>query len=452
MPAKRTAFALHALISLCLNVTALSATAELARSDTDAPQIGLNFIRFYWSEARDGQLDTATPYLQPDWIFRDFTDLGVQAFRQFVKADLLWDIIEPQNDQWNWQAADSVLKNPGSCPIVTLFRMQYASPTPPWATGPAQFQKRMGTDALNYLETVVKRYASYVKYWELGNEMDHWRAADPNDLGPAGEKLPASYPTDGYSPHDQGVFLAEAAAIIREHDPDAVILMPGMSGPDDYCTRTWLPGVIDGGGKDWFDIVNYHYYSSWERFTLLRPQLQTALEQLGISGKPVWSTETGATSSPTLTVRTNYPNSLESQAADVFRRIVQAYGHGDTFVAWHTYTSSSEAQGDWRAYGLRTETAQAKPACHSFKLLTSELIPFGRVERLSADARGVNAYRILTKTGEVKYVVWGRGNYIVPTGIIQMTTVVPRIDGTYLWQTAWPGSIVTLSSTPTILK
>jgi len=42
-----------------------------------SPRIGLNFIRFFWSESRDGRLNTTTPYLQPDSIFRDFADLGV---------------------------------------------------------------------------------------------------------------------------------------------------------------------------------------------------------------------------------------------------------------------------------------------------------------------------------------------------------------------------------------
>jgi hypothetical protein len=367
-------------------------------------------------------------------------------------ADLLWDVVEPRDSEWNWQAADVVLRNPKFEPIVTLFSLQYSSPTPPWASSPAQFQKRIGAEARDYLETVVRRYASFVKYWELGNEMDHWRAADPNEKPLGKERLPSSYPVDGFSPYDQGIFLSEAAAIIRSLDPDAVIVMPGLGGLDDYCVNSWLSGVVEGGGRDWFDIVNYHYYSSWERYSLLRLQFQDALKRLGISDKPVWLTETGATTSPTLTIRTNYPNSPESQAADVFRRIVQAYGHGDSFVAWHTYIGSSDTTGDWRAYGIRTEKAEAQPAYFAFKLLTHELIPFERVEKISANAKGMNVYKITTREGAVKYVAWGNGLYTIPLGTTEMTTVIPRLDGSHSWQPAQPGEAILLSPNPILLK
>lgn len=416
------------------------------------PQIGLNFIRFYWSDNRKIALNTTTPYLQPDWIFQDFRELGIHAFRQFVKADLLWNVVEPQDNQWNWQAADVVLQNPEFEPIVTLFALQYASPTPPWATNPAQFQKKMGKEATDYVETVVKRYAPYVKYWELGNEMDHWRAANPGEKAPAQDKLPASFPKDGYSPREQGVFLAQAAAIIRQYDPDAVILMPGMSGLDDYCINTWLPGVIEGGGSKWFDIVNYHYYSSWEQYSLLRPQLSDVLKKLGLADRPAWLTETGSTASVTLMTRTNYPNSPESQAADIFRLMIQAYGYGDALVMWHTYIGDDSPSSDWRMYGIRSAQAAERPAYYAFKLLVAELIPFQSVEPVFSSALGKNVFKITTKAGAVKYVAWGEGGYTTPSGVTQMTPVVPNKDSSYDWQAVKAGKAMTLSPIPVLLK
>ncbi|RMD97366.1 MAG: hypothetical protein D6816_17690, partial [Bacteroidetes bacterium] len=58
------------------------------------PQFGLNFIRFYWGPNDNPTAD----FVQPNAIFNDFQFLGVQAFRQFVKADLFWNIIEPQDN------------------------------------------------------------------------------------------------------------------------------------------------------------------------------------------------------------------------------------------------------------------------------------------------------------------------------------------------------------------
>ena len=139
-------------------VTLASTQAAIPNQLLAEPQIGLNFIRFYWSNKGNG-LDTSTPYLQPEYIFVDFQQLGVHTYRQFVKADLLWDVVEPRDDQWNFAQADIVLANPDFEPIVTLFSMQYTSPTPPWAKTPQEFQKEIGLEATDYLTMVVKRYA-----------------------------------------------------------------------------------------------------------------------------------------------------------------------------------------------------------------------------------------------------------------------------------------------------
>ena len=96
------------------------------------------------------------------------------------------------------------------------------------------------------------------------------------------------------------VFLAQVAAYIRARDPDAVIVMPGMGGLDDYTLHTWFAGVIEGGGTDWFDVVNYHFYPTWMQYIPLRPRLTAFLEQHGIADKPVWLTETGSSADPTL--------------------------------------------------------------------------------------------------------------------------------------------------------
>jgi hypothetical protein len=422
----------------------------------DDLQIGLNFIRFYWTNKSDA-LDTTTAYAQPETIFKDFKGLGVQTYRQFVKADLFWDVVEPQDNQWNFTQADSVLGNPDFEPVASLFRMQYASGTPPWAASPEQFQKTIGPEARDYLTTVVKRYASVVKYWEIGNEMDHWRAADPGGKKPSNnasrdERLPASYPADGFSPQEQGAFLAQAAQIIRENDPDAVIVLPGISGLGSYPAQTWLAGVVEGGGKDWFDITNYHYYDGWEGLSILRPRFGETLRSLGIENKPVWCTETGSSSDPTLTIRTDYPNSLETQVADIFRRTVPAWGLGDKLVVWHTYVGSSDGQGDWRAYGIIDSKGNIQPSYYTFKLLTSELLPYQQVEVISSDAKGLNAYKITTKAGAVRYVAWGKGKFTLPAGVSQSTSVLPDRQGGFKWSPAAAGASLPLTSLPILIK
>lgn len=421
--------------------------APLALDRSAHPQIGLNFIRFYWDSSND-------PHYQPGWIFSDFAKLGVQTFRQFVKADLLWKNVEPQDNRWHWSEADAVIANPNFEPIVTLFAMQYTSPTPPWATTPSQFQKTLGPEARDYLQHVIARYGPYVKYWEIGNEMDHWRAADPGNRHPL--RFPPAYPVDGFSPQEQGAFLAQVADFIRQRDPDAVIIIPGMGGLSDYTLNNWFAGVITGGGSDWFDVINYHFYGAWQSYAKLRKDLEGFIIDHGLGDKPVWLTETGSTASPTLTSRTDYPNSPPTQAADVFRRLIQAYGYGDSLAIWHTYIGSDDLPSNpWRLYGLRTDAAtgaQAQPAYYSFKLLAQELIPFAQVKILAGQSGGVNNYEIITQTGAKKYVAWGSGNLTIPSGITQMTSVIPLANGSFSWQPVQAGQTITLSPYPVLLK
>ncbi len=417
------------------------------------PQLGVNFIRFYMDNLPIGEPNITTSYLQPEWIFSDFKNMGIHVYRQFVRADLLWDVIEPQDDQWYFDEADAVIPNLEFEPIVTLFAMQYASSTPPWETDSANFQKTLGDEAKEYLEKVIERYGKYVKYWEIGNEMDHWRAYDPNEP-PVTEPYPNLVPPlDGFNPQEQGLFLSQVAAFIRERDPDAVIVMPGMSGLDGYQINEWLPGIIEGGGDEWFDVINYHYYPEWQLFSDKRDSLQKVIDQKGLQDKSVWLTETGSTASESLVIRTNYPNSYESQASDIFRRIIPAYAMGDDLVMWHTYIDSPNSlTNNWRLYGVRSDQGELHPSYFTLQLLSKNLLPFDKVETISADPKGINAYKVTTDLDGICYVVWGEGNYIIPEGVTENTSVIPNPDGSYTWETVKDGDVVALTSVPLLFK
>ena len=199
--------------------------------------------------------------------------------------------------------------------------------------------------------------------------------------------------------------------------------------------------------------MNYHYYSGWESFVVRRPRLAAAMKRLGIDDKPVWQTETGSSSDPTLTLRTDYPNSAETQAADVFRRIVQGYGFGDSHVVWHCYVPSHpNPQSDWRAYGVRDPQGNPTLAGYAFRLLTDELVPWSAVERLEADPRGRNLYRFTLPDGAQKTVAWGSGSCVVPAGVSRYASVVSSAAGLFDWKPVAPGDTLSLSPNPILLK
>jgi hypothetical protein len=408
-----------------------------------APQLGLNFMRYHWDKPGEKAFTN-------DEMASSLTALNIDAMRQLVRADLVWRDVEPQNDVWNFSRADSVLSDAPVTPIVTLFSLQYASGSPPWEKGPGAFRPGLGVHAKDYVETVVKRYADQVKYWEIGNEMDHWRAADPGDRKRPPGRQPPHSPPGGYSPEAQGRFVAEVAALIRTHDPDAVILMPGMAGLSSYVLETWLPAFVRGAGPQGFDVVNYHFYGSWRQFGERRGRLAQALRDAGVDDKPVWLTETGATSAMDLTARTNYPNSEQQQAADVFRRTMLAWGEGDQAVFWHTFVSSPDRpRNRWRGYGLCRADGTMKPAFASMKLLGEHSRGHTQIVKMNGLDRGQHGYRLTMENGSERWVVWGNGS----TTILRakgMTSVVPNAEGRHPFK-AVPSSIP-LSDIPTLLR
>jgi hypothetical protein len=410
------------------------------------PRLGLNFVRYHWD--RPGEQSRSVEETNGD-----LKRLGVDAMRQFMRADLVWRDVEPQNNVWSFERADEVLNEPAVTPIVTLFSLQYASGTPPWDQGPGAFRPIVGAHARDYVETVVKRYADKVTYWEIGNEMDHWRAADPGDRkGPPGRRPPHN-PPGGFGPEQHGKFVADVAAIIRANDPDAVIVMPGVAGLSPYVLETWLPGFAKGGGAEAVDVVNYHFYGSWASFVDRRARLTQVLNDVGLSGKPVWLTETGSSSDPTLDSRNPGNNSPVQQAADVFRRAVGGWAAGDQAVFWHSHVSSpNRPRNRWRGYGLRDSMGAQKPAYAAMQLLAEHVAPFTSLQPVAGLKSGQYGVQITLKDGIHRWVYWGQGTVSAPLGPTAKayTSVVPNEEGRHVWRGV-PDTL-TLSDIPVLLR
>ncbi len=414
--------------------------------------LGLNFFVF----PRNATDDTARALTAPETATQLQT-LHAEVARQLTNGDTLWSAVEPKANAWNWATTDSMFQSFSSSvePIADLFSMQYASPNAPWnISGP--FEKTMTAEAETYIRTVVRRYKDSVTYWEIGNEMDHWKLLDPGNLeaihgkfSDVTEKLPTLLPSDGYSPAEQGAFFAATANIVREEDPDAILVMPGMSAAQDYQLNTWLPGFVAGAGTDAFDIVNYHDYGSWSDMEGRLSALKASMQTLGIANKPIWLSETGSSADTTLTQRTNYPNSTVTQAADVIRRLLIAQTNGVSTAIWHTfYSSPSTGTNTWRAYGLLNEHGEESPSYGAFATL-AEVFPATSVEDI-ATTPGTYIVKITSSHDNVAYAVWGSGTWTIPEGIAEEYT----ISSTGVAKSAAPaeGSTVTLSPIPQLFR
>ncbi len=424
--------------SYCIRMRALHANGNKDRWSkklkfttlTSTPRFGVNFIRFF-SDDTDA-LATAT---QPAVVDADFSALGVDVFRMLTSADTIWSNIELPEDQYDFTNADAVLTTTVHEPIANLFGYQYASGTTPWEQlmGDSTPEKELTADQEDFIATVVDRYQDDVRYWEIGNEMAHWQLADPG----------------AFTEEEQGAWLAAVAAVIRQHDPDAIVVLAGLISITADNADDWLTGVVAGGGTDWFDVVGYHYYGRWQAFNTERTGLQDVLEDLDIADKPVWMTETGTTSDASNTERTDYPNSTSQQAADLFRRAIQSYAAGDEMVIWHSYIGNDDDGEEFRYFSLINEDLTKQPAYYTTQLLTSEVLPFTSITVVSD-----TIYQIKHNDGSIAYVAWSgtSADWTIPDDMSTMTSVVPNDDGTFSWQSVAPGDTVSLDSVPLLLK
>lgn len=417
--------------------TATEASSTVARQD----RFGLNFIRYYSTDS-----DAMASVTDPSVVDADFSALGIDTFRQITSADLIWDTIEKKDNTFTFDAADGVLMHTAHSPIVDLFSYQLASSRTPEEIlrGNTTPEKSLTAEAEAYVIAVVDRYKEYVRYWEIGNEMAHWELEQPNAFPVA----------------EQALWLKAVAEVIRAHDDDAVIVLPGLISITEDNVDDWLPGVIESAGTEWFDVVNYHYYGRWQAFTRAHDALYSLSQELGIADKPFWQTETGTSSDPTNTDRTDYPNSPEQQAADIFRRSLLAYSVGDELIMWHTYIGNDDDGEPFRYFGIVREDLTKELAYYSTQLLTSEITQFTSVERIDTGHAEEYVFAITRTDGSMAYVAWTdeqatpsySNTFEVPEHMSTTTSVVPNSTGAFKWSDTTPGENIVLTDIPVLVR
>lgn len=442
--------------------TANSATATIHvnvnpvswHTRADMVQVGVNKVQFGRDATDPNDLETASYAFRPSTIRGWLTDLGLQAHRQATHGDVVWPAFEPIDDSFFYAGPDEILADEYFEPLATLFDIQYASPTPPWCTDPAQFQKRMNSSSYDYVNEAIGTYGGWVQYWELGNEMWHWVAADPPASEDAIADMPACYPLDGFSPGEQGGFLKQAGDHIHSLDPNAMIVLPAIRTNGD-ATDTWLRQVVAAtGDTDWFDVMNYHSYDAWSIFYAKRDSLDRLIVENGLEDKLVHLTEAGSSSDPAETGRTNYPNSDETECSDVFRFFAISMSHGDARYIWHTLIGMSTDGSSDGLPGMELieNDGTWKPAAYTMQLLTSYMLPLAQLTDLTRGT--LYAFQGYTTRGSQRWIVWSASSdeFTIPSGVTRMTSVYPGADGSFTWTTVAEGDVITLDETPVLLR
>lgn len=408
----------YKLCSICLLTLFLILPLEVFAQTSFNTKFAINF------PFRDPETASFNVY------FKLLQELKVKVIRQLTFGDVFWKQVEATNNNWTFAQADSAVANPyGITPIPTLFSM-FGEDTVgyqvPWraTTNPAGGWRVVDSiDTKDYLSAVINRYRNYTKYWEVGNELS------------THNRKPA-----GFSAADLVPFMRFNYRWIKEIDPEAVVVIPGMLGTCGVPMSNaydWLRSFLKAGGGNTFDIMNYHDYNSWWTLPLHLDSIKAILQEFGIQ-KKIWNSECSISSDNTSPITPSY-SSADEQTADTWRRPVVTFGNGLDLFYWQSLWSHG-GSSEWRHFGLTDPTKKKKKSFHAYKLCIEKLDNFTSVEKISAGiindnnnsgGNGLWVYKFTFADGSKKWVLWSTPNQSYElNGLVNSKATITSVNPT----------------------
>ena len=340
---------------------------------------------------------------------------GAQIYRQMTYADLIWAQVEPSDNDWNFDYADSIFLNYTDLEFVANLYCFSTSGSDtdnvgyqvPWRAceGMPICGWKYDLDSvatIDYLTTCINRYSSNITYWELGNESE-------NSTYPLG--IPNSEFIE-FARHNYGW--------IKGVNPQVKVLLPatlGTYGVPLQSKYNWYHTVFSNGIGNYFDIFSFHDYNAWWTTPIHIDSIIAIRDQYGLQGKEIWITESSV-SSLNDSISPDYV-SIDEQAADVWRRTTIAWAKGINTFIWHGCWSSG-MPSEWAEFGILDHIGQKKKSYHSYKLLSEKIKDFTLAEVISQgvtvddnnSTTGGNGAWVMkfVVNGESKYVMWSRDN------------------------------------------
>jgi hypothetical protein len=204
----------------------------------------------------------------------------------------------------------------------------------------------------HFVRLVVKRYRNDVDVWEIWNEPDSTTYLQPNNW-------------KTYRP-----LLKTGSAMIREYDPDAIVLNGAIA---DIADHSFTKKLYDNGAR-YFDELNVHLYycdeyrddnkslqrlqEDWESFRKMVSRQR--------ANEPMWITELGCS-----TGLDGVTKKFVKQYFRVATKLLLSYNQVRPILLYtfrdRPYLEVYEAE-----FGLLTDDLTNKPAWRWYKLLPSQ--------------------------------------------------------------------------------
>jgi hypothetical protein len=265
-----------------------------------------------------------------------------------AREEFEWKRVEPVQSDFEWAKFDQAVAIESAHGIGILGKLVYGSPwdnSAPKGTPLATALMYPPSDIypfVDYAVATVHRYKDKVHYWEIWNEENQsgfWK------------------PQPNAAQYTQ-VLMATYRAIKAE-DPTATVVLGGLStGPD----STFLKGIKDAGGWDYFDVLAIHSYvtgkpdgSAYERWITDAKNIVASY-----GSKPIWITEYGWSSYSGGTTTAN-------QSAYLMRSYEIAAAAGVAGNFWFEFVNRGANTSDvYQNWGILNSDLSPKPAYSGF--------------------------------------------------------------------------------------
>jgi arabinogalactan endo-1,4-beta-galactosidase len=349
----------------------------------------------------------------------DFTILQ-NSQSAWIRNSIIWPDVEPTNREpsdFHWSNADAAIQAAVDlCAnfVVTL------DLTPEWATigsDRSPIQTSLLPDYVEFVTAVVERYdgdgiddapsGAVVNYWEFYNEPD---------LGTVHAGL------EGWGEHGEryAEMLMAIYDPVHEANPNAKVVFGGIAynafiEHGGFVVREFFQNVLDAGGGDYFDVMNFHYYPfEHNRFVWtesdssgLMEKFADINEKLQAKGlnKPIMLTEIGWHSEG----NGDYPSTPEYQSRQVVQLLTQSMAFGSQATIWWTLVDTCCAFPYKTGLAVTSSPSSVKPSYTVYQELVKRLGAgdfIGVVSAASID-NDLEVYKFHTpETNKHFYVAW----------------------------------------------
>lgn len=200
-----------------------------------------------------------------------------------------WADIEPAKGDWRFRRLDYYIYEAAARDVKVLYTL---GSTPRWASARpdescsysprgCNAEPRFMADWREYVRVVARRYRGKICCYEVWNE--------PDFSGPPKNPTATGFYTGSVA--DMVEMTRVARQVLREEDPDAVLLSPAIvNGPHNRLDK-----FLAAGGGQYVQGIAYHFYAWNDENRMLREiaAVRAVMEKNGLSQLPLWNTEAG---------------------------------------------------------------------------------------------------------------------------------------------------------------